>query len=175
MTFTGPGFHVDPISIATGGRVRPDIGYEVDLTPGSPAKPTALDRARERLENRYGRDLEFPGDLVVLGDGDLALTRGLEGLRASFSRSIITSNGELFWRAGYGVGATEFLNRPHSGAIVSELQNRIRSSLVSHPAVEQLDGPTVRLGANGSLVEVETRVTVAGQSQAVGVRIRSDR
>lgn len=167
-TFTGPGFHVEPISVATGGRVQPGIAYEglAEPTRGALAKP------RESLEARYGRDLEFPGDFVVQPDGDLALTRSLEALRASFARAIITSPGELFWRASYGVGATEFLNQPNAASVVTQLRNRIRSSLIENEAVDEVVEPAVRFGLQGSLLEVETRVTVAGQSAPIGVRIR---
>lgn len=172
--FTGPGFAVEPLSIATQGLVQTAIAYEgVDLTPRPPVRP-GRELAEQRLGERYGVDLDFPGDFVVLGSGDLALTAGLEGLRACFARGVVTSPAELFWRPRYGVGATEFLGRPRSAANLSELRNRIQATLIDHVSVDEIRRLEVSTRPNVAMVEVETQVIVAGREQSIGLRIREE-
>lgn len=172
-SFHGPGFMVEPIGLASDGYQQPAI-YIENEPPAPQGGPTPLDRARDSLERRYGVDLEFPGDLVVGADSDLVLTRNLEGLRASFARSIITAPAEIFWRTAYGVGATEFLNLRPTTENLNRLRNRIRSTLLEHPAVEELEGPEIGSASDGTLIEIQTRAIVEGQSQRIGLRIRGE-
>jgi hypothetical protein len=163
----GPGVVVEDLAIATGQRIQGAPFYDVDPEGRS---PSPIDRA---LENVYGVDLAYPGDLVVRGSGDLERTTGIGALLANFARALITTPGELFWRPTYGVGATEFLNLPVSAGNIAELKNRIRRNLSADPAVEQVDDPVVSIAADGSgLIEIDVFVRIAGHGQRFQLAIR---
>jgi len=143
------------------------VGFEVVDLEGRPAQPV-----QDALEIQYGVDLRYPGDLVVRGSGDLERTRGIEAFKSAFARALITSPGELFWRPDYGIGATEFLNRPINKATILDLKNRIRRSAQSEAAVERVDELEVSYSPTSELLEVRVRVLIAGVSAhfALGVR-----
>jgi len=166
MLVDGPGFFVEDVAIATQQHVQPSLASPSAAQAGLSAK-TPAERALEAI---FGVDLNFPGDLVVKGSGDLELTSGLGALKASFARALITTPGEIFWQPDYGIGATEFLNRPASAPILHELKNRIRTTLASDPAVDEVTEPTVTVTSNG-LVEVDVRVSTAGKSERFLLRV----
>jgi len=164
---------VEPLSVATGGQLETGALIGVSLGPEGVPIESVSRRSEMQLEKQFGVDLEMTDDLVVGADNDLMLTRGLEGLRASLARSIVTAPGEIPWRAAYGVGATEFLGTRVDAANLGSLQSRIRSSLLGNSAVEEIVGPRVTLSrSQPALIDVETSVVISGQSQPIALRMR---
>jgi len=158
-------FEIDDVGIATGGRVRADPYLEIP----SPTDP--IPRERDVLALRFGIDIIFDGDFLETGSSDLALTTGLEGFRAVFTRALVTEPGEIHWAPEYGIGIGRFLNQHASAVRLAELRNRIRSSLLQNGDVDEIDRLEVSALADGS-VEIELRVLVAGNPQKLGLRIR---
>jgi len=165
---TGPGFIVEDMGLAAKGAITPTTYFEV----GDPIAPSGMG-ATDLLGRFYGVDLRMMTDYLVMGSGDLQRTKGLEALKASFARALVTTRGGIFWRPEYGIGITDFLNRRASAAEIMDAQNRIRTTLASDPAVEQMDSPQVVVTAGG-LVEIMVTVQVAGQIQPIALGIRAD-
>lgn len=165
--FFGPGYIVESIGTPYGPALDSHDFFEVPepRPPGTPIDPMA---------DRYGRDLRMVGgDLEIDGNGDLVLTRGLGAVRAAWTRSIGIYPGELAWRPSYGVGAPDFLGRPVSVEVLSELKSRVRASLANNEAVEGIDRlETVQSMAEPGQVELLTVVRVAGQPTDLSVAIR---
>lgn len=158
-------FELDDLALATEGRIRPDPFFEL-AAPQEPKPPE-----RDVLAERFGVDFVFDGDFHETAAGDLTLTTGLEGFRAVFTRALVTEPGELHWAPEYGIGIGSFVGRRASAANVSELRNRIRSSLLANQDVDAIDKLEVHANADGS-VEIDLRVLVAGLPQKLGLRIR---
>ena len=173
MSFTGPGFFAEPITLSTDGRIEPGLLLEIDLTPREPTPQTLQERADANLARQHGVDLEFnrEGDFEIAANGDLVLTQGLGALKDAFSRAIATAPAEIYWRPDYGVGATEFLHRHASQEIIHQLKNRIRETLMGHVAVDELLPIEVVMQDGGALIEVSTTVIVAGRRVEVGLRV----
>jgi len=163
---SGPGFFVEDLGIATHGVVQPDIVYEV----GEPL-PAGAAPATDMLGRLYGVDLRFELDYFVTGASDLERTRGLEALKASFARALVTRPGEIFWRPTYGIGIVDFLNLKATTAMIHEVKNRIRSTLLSDPAVEALPRLDVFASADGSF-EVFVNLRIAGQVEPIALAVR---
>lgn len=173
--FLGPGFTAtDPLSITTRGVLDTGLHYEVDLDPHAiDTTRTTQEVAEAALGRRWGVDLSFPGDFEVMPNGDLALTNGLEGVRAALTRAIITAPAELFWRPDYGIGATEFLNRQPSSATMNSLQNRVRSTLLQHAAVDEVKRCEV-VSQGDALLEVNVELVLVGHLQPLAIQIRRE-
>ena len=163
---SGKGFLVEDLSLATGGMVRPDIVYEV----GDPLAAGQL-QATDILGRLYGVDLLFQLDYAVTGARDLERTRGLEALKASFARALVTKPGEIFWRPTYGIGITDFLNRATTAQMIHEVKNRIKTTLLSDPAVESLPKLEVFVSASG-MFEVFVDLKIAGQVEPMALGVR---
>ena len=168
--FGGPGFIVSDLAIATHGVVTPDIIYNYAL----PAVP-GTQNTEDHLARLYGVDLLFDqGDYRLQGNGDLALTRGLEAFKANFARSLVVRPGDIFWRPNYGIGLVEFLNAPATAANIFEMKNRIQQSLTSDAAVEEITRNDIEISRNPiGLIEIFTSVVVAGQATALQLEVRS--
>ncbi len=85
----------------------------------------------------------------------------------------MTTPGGIFWRPDYGIGITDFLNVRASAAEIVEMKNRIRSTLASDPAVEEVSPPEVVVNANG-MIEVKVDIKVAGQVQPIALGVRAN-
>jgi len=168
--FGGAGFTVFDVSLATGGKVSPDVVYNYGL----PAVP-GTEGVQDHLARLYGVDLFYQeGDFLLQGSGDLQLTKGLGAFRANFARSLATPPGNLFWRPNYGIGLVEFLNRPATAANIWEMKNRIQQTLGSDPAVEEITRNDVLLDRDViGLIEVFVDVVVSGQPTSLNFAIRS--
>jgi hypothetical protein len=164
----GPGFVVEDMGLATRGRLTPTTVFEV----GDPLPPSEAG-ATDLLGRFYGVDLRMTTDYLVMGSGDLQRTEGLEALKASFARALVTVPGGIFWRPDWGIGITDFLNRRASAADIHEMKNRIRTTLASDPAVDEVSAPEVVVNADG-MIEVNVDVKIAGQVQPIALGIRGD-
>ena len=123
------------------------------------------------VERVAGVDLDFPGDLLVGRNGDLVLTHGIEGLKQSIARSLVTSPGEFPGEPTYGIGADDFLGLPASAANVATLKSRVRQSILSHPLVEAIEQLEVSQDADG-LILVETTIRTGGQREEFSIGVR---
>ena len=168
--FGGAGFTVFDVGLATGGIVTPDVVYNYGLP-----SVRGADNAEDHLARLYGVDLFFQqGDHLLMGNGDLALTRGLGAFRANFARALVTTPGDIFWRPDYGIGLVEFLNARATAAASYEMKNRIQQYLSSEPAVEEVTRNEVTISRDTiGLVEVFVDVVVSGQQASLQLQIRS--
>ena len=164
----GPGFMVEDMGIATRGLLTPTPYYEV----GDALAPSEVG-ATDLLGRFHGVDLRMTTDYLMTGSADLQRTKGLEALKASFARALVTIPGGIFWRPGYGIGATDYLNKSASAAQIMDLQNRIRTTLASEPAVDEVKSPQVVVNSDG-MIEVMVTVMIAGQVTPIALGIRGD-
>lgn len=165
---SGPGFELFPLDIATGGHVQEGGLLYAQAAPTTPDVRCTQD---ELFETLYGVDLRFRGDFLVASDYDLQATQGSEAVKANLMRSLVTVPGELFWRPTYGVGIQRFLNLPASAANIEEMKERIRRTLETQRAVDEVGRIDVRMDGVG-LIELEIHIRISGQPERLSLGVR---
>jgi|SRR5688572_2790124 len=101
--------------------------------------------AASQASKFYGEDIWFDvtrgagADYVVTAAGDWALVQGVEALRQSVIRRIITSPGEWATKPNYGVGARQYVKARDLPSTRSELAERTRAQLLIDPRIETVD------------------------------------
>lgn len=114
----------------------------------------------------FGRDVYFAGDYGVSAAGDYLTVEGIENLRASIFRRIMTIPGEYAMRPGYGAGLRAFVKRLATSTARDEMTARIRDQLLQDERIESVDEVTItQQFLNGQLVtRVIVRATALGQA-----------
>ena len=128
--------------------------------PAAEAAPAteALD-ARRKL---FGKDLDWSrGALSVSGAGDWVTVEGVEALRQSVNRRLGTPVNGWATRPGYGVGVDEFIEEEMTTSRFAELVNRIRSSLVQDPRIDEV--AAVQVGEDGEVFVLRVSIKSKGQ------------
>lgn len=82
-------------------------------------------------------------DLIVDAGGDWQDVTGIEALRQSLLRRLITNPGEWQTVPDYGVGARQYIKAPMTPSTLSELEARIRSQYLRDDRVEAIDSITI--------------------------------
>lgn len=129
--------------------------------PGTTSQPIDPQRAKAR-DRLFGRDIWFDVtreriDRVVTAKGDWKLVDGVEALRQSLIRRIITNPGEWQTKPDYGVGARLFVKQRMTSTVIADLQTRIRSQMLKDARVDRVDQVIVER-SNGVLHIVVTIV-----------------
>ncbi len=84
----------------------------------------------------FGRDLWFKeGDYSVNPAGDWLTVEGVEAIKQSLIRRLITSPGEWQTVPEFGVGARDFIKSKNTPASRQELVNRIEAQYLRDPRV----------------------------------------
>lgn len=117
-------------------------------TGGQPAPSAGSSDIEAQLARFYGEDIWYDvsradpntgaPDYVVTAAGDWARATGLEALRQSLLRRLITNPGEWQTVPDYGVGAQQFVKRQLTPAVLAELEGRIRSQFMRDDRVESV-------------------------------------
>ncbi len=121
----------------------------------------------------YGEDIYFDvsapdetgqADYIVNAAGDWTSVTGLEALRQSLLRRLITAPGEWATKPDYGCGARQFVKARNSEAVRAELASRIKAQFAKDPRVHSVDLVTVAQLDDGSPgVKISIMVTPAGR------------
>lgn len=127
------------------------------------AATEALD-ARRQL---YGKDLDWRlGALAVTGTGDWLTVEGVEALRQSVLRRLGTPVNGWATRPGYGVGIDEFIEEEMTQTRFAEMVNRIRSSLVQDPRIDEVSA--VQIGEDGEVFVLRVSIKAKGKPITFG-------
>ncbi len=121
----------------------------------------------------YGEDIWFDvasadpisgeADYVVTAAGDVALATGIEALRQSLLRRLLTNPGEWQTNPGFGVGAPQFVKKPNTPAVRAELEGRIRAQFARDDRVEAITQITIEDLTDGPGLHITVFVVVAGR------------
>jgi phage baseplate assembly protein W len=135
---------------------------------GAPASDKIAQEARF-----YGEDIWYDvshvdpttnaPDYVVTASGDWAVARGLEALRQSLLRRLITNPGEWATVPEFGVGAQQFVKRPITPAVIAELEGRIRSQFMRDDRVESVQTVRVENLTDIEGIKITVFVVAAGR------------
>lgn len=141
----------------------PDDGYV-----GAPASDKAAQEAKF-----YGEDIWYDvshvdpntnaPDYVVTAAGDWARATGLEALRQSLLRRLITAPGEWATVPEYGVGAVQFVKRPLTASVIAELEGRIREQFMRDDRVESVSTVQVERLLDIEGIKITVFVVAAGR------------
>ncbi len=121
----------------------------------------------------FGEDIWFDvsapddtgqADYVVNAAGDWTAVSGLEALRQSLLRRLITSPGEWQTKPDYGCGARQYVKARNSEAVRAELSSRIRAQFAKDSRVHTVDMVVVSQLDDGSPgVKISILITPAGR------------
>lgn len=116
-----------------------------------------LNAAQDRL---YGKDLWFDlaaatgPNLVVDRTGDWLLATGLEALRQSLIRRLITSPGQWTTKPNYGAGLLRAVKRRNTVAERAQLEQRCREQCLMDRRVRSVDELRIERITNGLRINV---------------------
>jgi phage baseplate assembly protein W len=147
----------------------PGVGYV-----GTPATDAESQDARF-----FGKDIWFSVDAPGAADGDAnwlvdasgdwTAVTGLEALRQSLLRRIITNPGEWRTKPDYGAGARLYVKAKNTAGMREELAGRIKSQLLADPRVESIDLVVVTPLDDGSPgIKVSVSITPVGRLRQMG-------
>lgn len=128
----------------------------------------------DQLAKFYGEDIYYDvstvdetgrPDYVVTAAGDWALAKGLEALRQSLLRRLITAPGEWATLPSFGVGAIQYVKAKNTPAVRAELEHRIRSQFLRDDRVESVASITIETlsDAQGPGLRIVVLVVAAGR------------
>ena len=92
-----------------------------------------------QLDRKLGTDIFFNGDYVVSDAGDYLLVSGIENLKASIYRRLITRPGEYVFVPEYGVGIQDFVKKPKTLPVIDQLKARIQSNLLRDIRIQAVE------------------------------------
>lgn len=117
-------------------------------------------------DDLYKTDLSFKSDMQVKPSGDLDLISGLDNVKESLFRRLITSEGSILHRPGYGVGIKNWQGALNSLQNQRELALAIKEQFEQDPRVEKLLGVSITSSdAQPDLVKVLIRVQIVGYGE----------
>lgn len=95
-----------------------------------------------RLEEIYGTDIKFDGDLVATEGGDLDTISGLENYKSALLRRWTTSPNSYVHIPKYGAGLLEFMNAPATLDTKRLIAKRIEEQALRDNRTEKVLGVT---------------------------------
>lgn len=149
-----------------------DPGFVIPAPPFGAQTVPASD-VESQQARFYGEDIWYDvsradpttgtADYVVSAAGDWSIASGLEALRQSLLRRLITAPGDWQTKPEYGVGAAQFVKRQLTPAVLAELESRIRSQFLQDDRVESVSTVNIeRLdGIDG--IKITVFVVAAGR------------
>jgi phage baseplate assembly protein W len=101
------------------------------MWPISPPAPSvgALPSTSQPMQDAFGTDLYFDGNLRVNAKGDYQTVSGEDNLRRAVFRRLATNPGEIKTKPDYGAGLPAFVKRPITQASIDALRTRILEQL----------------------------------------------
>lgn len=85
-----------------------------------------------------GKDILFDGDLRLNSAGDYVLLSGLEAVRQSIYRRLLTRPGEYRVRPEYGVGVMEFVKKRRTRSTFDVLRQRVVDQLSFDTRIDEV-------------------------------------
>lgn len=141
-------------------------------TPGDGTSGVASSDKAAQQAKFYGEDIWYDiskpnaakqtPDYVVNSAGDWTLATGLEALRQSLLRRLLTNPGEWKTKPKYGVGARQYVKAKNTAANRAELEARIRSQFLQDPRVDSIASVTITALFDGGL-QISVFVIAAGK------------
>lgn len=107
-----------------------------------------------------GIDIYLIRDYNPSARGDLTPISGIDNLRESIYRRLVTSPGELIHRPNYGVGIRKFLNRPANESNKRELENLIKMNILNEKRITRIN--SIKCDWSLDVLMIEIRVQVSG-------------
>lgn len=117
---------------------------------------------REQQLALLGKDIFFDGDLHVSPARDFVLVEGVEAMRQSIYRRLLTKPGEYKARPNYGVGVQLYVKRRRTSSTLSELKARIIDQLSLDRRIDEVVAISIEHITDG--VQVALKVRVAGRT-----------
>ncbi len=105
-----------------------------------------------------GKDIFFNGDFDVNAAGDFVLLEGLEAVRQSIYRRLMTRPGEFKLRPEYGVGVINFVKKRRIQSTVDQLRQRIVDQLSLDTRIAEVLDVVVEQITDGLKVGIVVRV-----------------
>lgn len=118
------------------------------------------------MSDIYKTDLAFKNDMSVTQTGDLELISGLDNVKESLFRRLLTVQGSIIHRPGYGVGIKRYQGALNSLQNQRELALLIKEQFEQDPRVEKLLGVSITSSdARPDIVKVLIRVQIVGYGE----------
>lgn len=115
------------------------------------------------INDIYKKDFYFVEDFKLTPSGDISTINGIENVRLSLFRRLLTSKGTLSHRPEYGVGIKDFIGSLNSVANQQTLALRIKEEFESDERVEKVNSIGIRNNkSDQSLVEISVNVKIVG-------------
>lgn len=118
--------------------------------------------SEEQKDLTLGKDLYFDGDTRVGPSGDYVLVRGLEALRQSIYRRLLTRPGEFKLRPTYGVGVLSYVKKRLNVSELDELKGRIVDQLSLDDRIEQVRD--VQIERTENQIRINVVIQAAGET-----------
>lgn len=90
------------------------------------------------IDDVYGTDLFYDGDLHVTAKGDFQEVSGEENLRRAILRRLATNPGEYRVQPTYGAGVPSFLKKPLTRSNTNSLRTRIIEQIQQDRRVDKV-------------------------------------
>lgn len=117
----------------------------------------------------FGEDVWFDvtkgafADYVVSPAGDYQAITGVEALRQSLIRRIITNPGEWKTLPNFGVGARQYVKAKNTQAVRDELAQRVKAQCSADPRVEKVSQVIIEQLSEGAGLKINVEVTARGR------------
>jgi len=119
-----------------------------------------------QLDEFLKRDIAFKGDFVQTPTGDLDVIAGLDNVKESLFRRLVTTPGSLIHRPEYGVGLKKFQGAANSLDNQRTLASLIKQQFEEDPRVEEVTGVSVFVDDNKpDTIEIICRVSIVGYGE----------
>lgn len=122
-----------------------------------PALAAGASGALEQSGVLLGKDLWWSDGLVVTAGGDYQTVEGLEALRQSIYRRLLTRPGDYRARPDYGVGALSFVKRRRRASELDQLKVKIVDQLSLDPRISEVAAVDIASIEGGVSVSISVR------------------
>lgn len=113
-------------------------GLPLGLGGGSPSVTPTLVAQNAIGAETFGTDIFFNGSTLISPSGDYTTVSGVENLRRSILRRMITAPGEYKLNPTYGVGLPVYIKKPMTQSNLDQISNRIKDNLSRDPRIDQV-------------------------------------
>lgn len=118
------------------------------------------------LNGFLGKDIAFKSDFVLTASGDLDIIEGLDNLKESLFRRLMTSPGSVVHRPTYGIGIKNYQGALNSFSNQTKITNLIKQQFTEDPRIEQVLGVSFRSEDDKpDTLNILVRVSVKGYGE----------
>lgn len=118
------------------------------------------------LDEFIGTDVGFKSDFIQTATGDLDVITGLDNLKESIYRRIITTQGSVIHRPEYGCSIKKWIGSLNSIDNQRSLAIKVKEQLEQDPRIELVTGVSFKIDDNNpDRVELKCRIVVVGYGE----------